>query len=73
MSLVKKTRESSTMQLVLPAAVLVMVKFAVAGLTVSGVEFPAMSATEFGIAFAAVLAVWLGREWRSAKFQPNVQ
>lgn len=68
MSLIKKTRESSTMAIVLPAAVLVMFKFAVAGTNLLGMDFPEMSATEFGIAFAAVLAIWLGREWRSAHY-----
>ena len=68
MSLIKKTRESSTMSIVLPAAALVMIKFALADLDVAGLNFPEMSATEFGIAFAAILAVWLGREWRSAHY-----
>lgn len=73
MSLYAKTRESSTMQLVLPAAFLVMVKFALAGNTVYGFSFPEMGVGEFGLGFGAVLAIWLQREWRSAKFSNNVK
>jgi len=56
-------RESHTLLFVALAALVLIYKFAVAGLMLWGLTFPAMSATEFGIAFAAVLAVWLGREW----------
>jgi hypothetical protein len=35
----------------------------VGGLTVFGVSFAPISATEFGTAFVAVMAPWLGREW----------
>ena len=57
-------RESHTLLFVALAALVLVYKFAVAGLTLWGVTFPAMSASEFGIAFAAVLAIWLGREWQ---------
>jgi len=56
-------RESHTLLFVALAALVLIYKFAVAGLMLWGLTFPDMSATEFGIAFAAVLAVWLGREW----------
>lgn len=56
-------RESHTLLFVAIAAVVLIYKFAVAGLTLFDLTFPSMSATEFGIAFAAVLAVWLSREW----------
>lgn len=56
-------RESHTLLFVALAALVLIYKFAVAGLTIWGLTFPTMTATEFGIAFAAVLAVWLGREW----------
>jgi hypothetical protein len=36
-------------------------------------EFPAMSTQEFGIAFGVITAVWLQREWRSAKFENNAK
>jgi hypothetical protein len=56
-------RESHTLLFVALAALVLIYKFAVAGLTIWGLTFPAMSASEFGIAFAAVLAVWLARDW----------
>lgn len=56
-------RESHTLLFVALAALVLIYKFAVAGLTILGLTFPAMSASEFGIAFAAVLAVWLARDW----------
>jgi hypothetical protein len=57
-------RESHTLLFVALAALVLIYKFALAGLTLWGLTFPAMSASEFGIAFAAILAVWLGREWK---------
>lgn len=62
-------RESRTLLFVALAALVLIYKFAVAGLTIYGLTFPTMSATEFGIAFAAVLAVWLGREWQDKKVE----
>lgn len=56
-------RESHTLLFVAMAALVLVYKFAVAGLELWGLKFPAMSATEFGAAFALVLAIWLGREW----------
>lgn len=58
-------RESHTLLFVALAALVLIYKFAMAGLTIWGLTFPTMTASEFGIAFAAVLAVWLGREWRA--------
>ena len=60
-------RESHTLLFVALAALILIYKFAVAGLTLWGVTFPVMSATEFGISFGTVLAVWLGREWQEKK------
>ena len=57
-------RESHTLLFVALAALVLIYKFALAGLTLYGLTVPAMSASEFGIAFAAILAVWLGREWK---------
>lgn len=57
-------RESHTLLFVALAALTLTCKFAAAGLSVWGLgPFPPMSATEFGLAFAGVMAVWLGREW----------
>ncbi len=56
-------RESHTLLFVALAALVLIGKFALAGLTVLGVAQPAMSAGEFGLAFAGIMAVWLGREW----------
>jgi uncharacterized membrane protein YccC len=56
-------RESHTLLFVTLATLVLIYKFAVAGLTLFGITFPAMTATEFGIAFGAVLAVWLARDW----------
>jgi hypothetical protein len=50
-------RESHTLVFVALAALVLIYKFAVAGLTLWGVTFPTMGATEFGLAFGTVLAV----------------
>jgi len=71
MSLFSKSRESSTLQLVIPAVGLLFYKFAVGGTVLFGISNPYMTGTEFSLAFAAVMAVWLQREWRSAKFAAN--
>lgn len=60
-------RESHTLLFVTLAALVLIYKFAVAGATLFGIAWPPMSASEFGVAFAAVLAVWLGREWAEKK------
>lgn len=57
-------RESHTLMFVAAAALVLVYKFAVAGTTLLGVAWPAMSASEFGLAFAGVMAIWLGREWK---------
>ena len=57
-----KTRESTTMQLLLLPFGLVNWKY---------YQSETMSATEFATAIAALLAVWLTREWRSAHYQQN--
>jgi len=63
MSLIKKTRESTTMQLLLVPLVLVCWKYFDGSIT---------SSTEFAQAFAMLMAVWLGREWRSSHYKANV-
>lgn len=56
-------RESHTLLFVGLASVVLIIKFAFAGMTPFGLSVPPMTAGEFGISFAAVMAVWLGREW----------
>lgn len=60
-------RESHTLLFVALAALVLTYKFAVAGLTIYGLTFPAMTAGEFGAAFVLILAAWLGREWTEKK------
>lgn len=60
-------RESHTLLFVALAALVLVYKFAVAGTAIFGINWPAMSASEFGLAFAGILAVWLGREWQEKK------
>lgn len=60
-------RESHTLMFVALAALVLIYKFAVAGTSLFGIAWPAMTAGEFGLAFAAILAVWLGREWTEKK------
>ena len=62
MKLTEAFRESTTLKLVVPAWFILLGKFAVGGLDFGFGEFPAIGATEFGFAVAAVLAIWLGRE-----------
>lgn len=60
MSLIAKTRESTTMQLLLIPLGLVCWKY---------FDGSIESATEFAQAFGMLMAVWLGREWRSAHYK----
>lgn len=61
-------RESITLGLVIPAYAVLLAKFAGAGVSIPYLgTIPAMSGTEFAAAFAAVLGVWLTREWQEKK------
>ena len=60
-------RESHTLLFVALAALVLIYKFGVAGTSLFGLAWPPMTASEFGIAFASILAVWLGREWTEKK------
>lgn len=65
-------RESTTLSLVVPAWFVLLVKFLLAGIKLPVVGLvPPMSATEFGLAVAGVLAIWLGREWTEKKGSGN--
>ena len=57
--MVNKFRESSTFKLVFVSYCVVNYKF----LTTSGI-----SLTEYATATAAILAIWLGREWKTAHY-----
>ena len=61
-------RESITLTFCTVATVILLAKFALAGLTLPYIGLvPLMGAGEFGLAFAAVLAPWLHREWVEKK------
>lgn len=60
MSIIAKTRESTTLQILLVALAAVTYKY-IFGETVG--------TGEFSQAFALLMAVWLGREWRSAHYK----
>lgn len=57
-------RESKTLTFVTVSWAALVAKFLAAGVALGplGTQ-PSMSGTEFGTAVAAVLAIWLGREW----------
>ena len=58
-----RDRESHTLFFVAVSWFAILFKFVVAGLTIQGYQFPDMSAINFGLASAGILAIWLGREW----------
>lgn len=61
-------RETKTLGFVLVSWLILTGKFAISGMTlpVIGVQ-QTITAGEFGIACAAILAIWLGREWQEKK------
>ena len=59
MSLIGKTRESTTLQLLLVPLALISWNY---------LNTEATSVTEYAQAYAVLLAVWLGREWRSSHY-----
>ena len=68
MSLTNAVRESTTLKLVIPCWLAVLVKYLLAGLDFGYGAIPAMSATEFAAAQAAILVIWLGREWKKSHY-----
>jgi hypothetical protein len=59
-------RESVTLGFVSIAFFIITIKFVFSGLDLSGIglgKVNAISISEYATSFAAVLAVWLGREW----------
>lgn len=61
-------RESATLTFVAFSWLAVWVKYILAGLTIPHLgTVPPMTATEFGLAVAGIMAIWLGREWTEKK------
>lgn len=58
-----KGKESKTLFFVSVTWSVMVFKFLIAGLKYGEVTAPPMDIQSFGIAVAAVLAIWLGREW----------
>lgn len=57
-------KQSTTLFFVFVSWLVLVMKFAIAGMTFPVVgQMAPMSAGEFGMAVAGVLAIWLGREW----------
>lgn len=61
-------RESTTFKICFTSWLAVFVKYLGAGLITSWGTVPAMSATEFAASTAAILAIWVAREWRAAHY-----
>jgi len=59
---------SKTLLMVIPAVVVLLFKFAIAGMAYNGMVAPPMSAGEFGAAFALVVGVWVAREAKEAHY-----
>lgn len=59
--------ESITLLFVALSWVVVWIKFILAGATLPVLDWkvPPMTATEFGVSISAIMAVWLGREWKA--------
>lgn len=78
MSLVKDSRgcKSWTVTLVVPAAMLLLIKFAIAGVKMGETIFASIDPISFGTAFAAVIAPLVARDgWRfmqTKEEKPNV-
>lgn len=61
-------RESTTLAFVSATWLAIWIKYLFAGATLPLFgSVPPMSATEFSLATAGVLAIWLGREWTDKK------
>ena len=68
MAFTQAFRESTTLKFVTPAWIILLFKFLVGGLDFGAGQFPVIDAGAFGIAFAAIVGVWLGREWRKSHY-----
>lgn len=56
-------KKSKTLFFVAASWAVLLVKFALGGLTTPMGVMPLIGANEFGIATGVILAIWLGREW----------
>ena len=61
-------RESTTFKLVFSSWLVVFAKFLGASMSTPWGSIPPMSVGEFSTAVAALLVVWVGREWRAAHY-----
>ena len=61
MSIIAKTRESTTMQLLLVPLAAITWKYIMGDST--------MGVGEYAQAYGVLMAIWLGREWRSAHYK----
>ena len=62
-------RESTTLFFCSLSWLAILIKFIFASTKAFGIEWPAVTLTEFGGATALILAIWLGREWTEKKTQ----
>jgi hypothetical protein len=61
-------RESMTLTFVAASWLAVWIKYLLAGIALPVIgTVPPMTATEFGLSVAGILAIWLGREWTEKK------
>ena len=67
MAFTKTFRESTTLKAVVAATILLFGKFAIGGFDFGYGTSDFIGATEFGIAFAAIWAIWREREYRKSK------
>jgi len=68
-----KSKQSTTLFMVVIAVFILFFKFLVSGMTfpIIGEQSP-ITAVEFGTAFAAILAPWIAREWKEKDLKKNV-
>jgi len=60
--LTRRGKPSITLTFVVPAMVLIMAKFALAGLTVFGQTWPEFSGVDFAASFGSIGGIWWMRE-----------
>lgn len=57
--------ESTTLFFVRVTWAVMVIKFLIAGMTLPGVGLmPDINVQDFGVAAGAILAIWVGREWK---------
>ena len=63
-----KGKRSKTLFFVAVSWFVIVARYALGGLDTFIGTVPVTSATDFGIAIAAVLSIWLGREWKETHY-----